>query len=129
MLFSGAAGLVLVMLAFSPSLALAIALVLGVLIGPPPGAIMAMPGRVLRPENRAVGLGLFMTAYNIVTAVGPTAAGALKDGFGAGAPLVFGGAVFISVVPLTVLYRALSRPIVPEAPERVTAGVEQPRAG
>ena len=110
MLFSALARLFLATLVARASSALGIALVLGVLIGPPPGAIMAMPGRVLQPENRAVGLGLFMTAYNIVSAVGPTIAGALRDGFGEGVPLVFGGAVFLLVVPLTVLYPVLSRP-------------------
>jgi predicted MFS family arabinose efflux permease len=109
-LCSALTGLTLAALPLFPLAAPPISLALGLLIGPPPGAIMAMPGRVLRPESRAVGLGLFMTAYNITNAAGPALAGALRDSFGASAPILFGAVVFLSVAPLTLLFRGLSPP-------------------
>jgi predicted MFS family arabinose efflux permease len=97
-------------LPLAPAAALAFSIVLGVLIGPAPGAIMAMPGRVLRPENRAVGLGLFMMVYYVVLAIGPLAAGALRDVGGSAAPVLFGASAFLCIVPLTALFGALVRP-------------------
>ena len=73
--FSALTGLVMAVLSLAPSAALVLSCAMGLLLGPPPGAIMAMPGRVLRPETRAVGFGLFMTIYNITTAGGPVLAG------------------------------------------------------
>ena len=40
-------------------------------IGPPAGVIMAFPAEVLRPENRAAGLGVFFTWYYAGMAAGP----------------------------------------------------------
>jgi predicted MFS family arabinose efflux permease len=110
MLFSALTGLAMAALPLAPSVALLFACAVGFLIGPPPGAIMAMPGRVLRPETRAVGLGLFMTIYNVTVAGGPVLAGALKDEWGASAPILFGAALFVGVVPLTMLFRSLIVP-------------------
>ncbi len=80
---------------------------MGVAVGPPPGAILAKPGRVLKPENRAVGLGLFMTVYYVAAAVGPALAGYMGDRMGASAPVLFGAFLFMSIVPLVLLFRAL----------------------
>jgi hypothetical protein len=40
---------------------LALFVALGLLFGPPPGILMALPAEVLRPENRAPGMGIFYT--------------------------------------------------------------------
>lgn len=109
MAFSALTGLVMAILSLAPSAALVLSCAMSLLIGPPPGAIMAMPGRVLQPETRAVGFGLFMTIYNVTTAGGPVLAGMLKDAFGAFAPVLFGAVMFASVVPLTAAFAALVR--------------------
>ena len=82
----------------------------GVLLGPPAGAIVALPSRVLSPENRAVGLGYFFTCFYAVMAVGPAAAGLLRDVFGtAAASILFGAALFVAGAPLLFLFRRLAR--------------------
>jgi predicted MFS family arabinose efflux permease len=108
MLFSGLAGLALAALAAFPSLTLLLCIAIGVAIGPPPGAILAMPGRVLKPENRAVGLGLFMTVFYVLAAIGPALAGFIGDRMGASAPVLFGTFLFTAVVPLVMLFRVFS---------------------
>jgi MFS family permease len=92
--FCSAAAIVLCLLAVAPWPA-ALCLLVGVLIGPPAGAIMALPTRALSSPNRAVGLGMFYTAYYVAMAIGPGLAGLLRDEFRtAGAALVFGGGLF-----------------------------------
>lgn len=49
MLFSTLVGLIMIGLSTFPAAALPLAIATRLLIGPPPGAIMATPGRVLRP--------------------------------------------------------------------------------
>jgi MFS family permease len=67
--------------------------VLGLAFGPAGGLIMALPSRVLRPENRAVGMGIFYTIYYVGMSVCPTIAGLLRDLAGdPAAPLFFAGA-------------------------------------
>ncbi|MBM0204439.1 MFS transporter [Micromonospora sp. STR1s_5] len=110
MMLCAGLGLVMASFAFLPDVAPALGLVLACLMGPPPGALMAMPGRVLRPENRASGLGLFLTVYFVVMAVGPAIAGILRDGLGPSAPILFGAAMFIAIAPLVAVFGALTRP-------------------
>ncbi len=65
---------------------------LGLAFGPAGGLIMALPSRVLRPENRAVGMGLFFTVYYVGMGVCPAIAGLLRDLTGdPAAPLYFAG--------------------------------------
>lgn len=47
----------------------------GLVGGLPAGALYSIPGRYLRPENRAVGMGIFLTWLYIGIAVLPMAAG------------------------------------------------------
>jgi predicted MFS family arabinose efflux permease len=107
MLFSGLAGLALSGLAAAAGMSLLFCIAIGVAVGPPAGAILAMPGRVLKPESRAVGLGLFMTMYYVTAAVGPALAGVIGDQMGASAPVLLGAFLFMSIVPLVTLFRAL----------------------
>lgn len=109
-LFSVLVGIAITVLSLHPAAALPLAIATGLLIGPPPGAIMAMPGRALRPENRAVGLGLFLTVYYVAVALGPVLAGILRDAHGPSAPVLFGAALFLAIAPLTALFRAPSIP-------------------
>jgi predicted MFS family arabinose efflux permease len=110
MVFSTLVAFPLIGLAFAPQAALPFAIAMGLLIGPPPGAMMAMPGRALRPDNRAVGLGLFLTAYYVAVAVGPSLLGLSRDAYGASAPVVIGAMLFLSILPLTALFGILLRP-------------------
>lgn len=83
-------------------------LVIGIGIGPPAGAIMALPSEVLRPESRATGLGVFFTWYYAGMAVGPVIAGWGRDVTGSAAtPVLIGGAFFASVSVCLFLFRTL----------------------
>jgi predicted MFS family arabinose efflux permease len=48
-------------------------------IGFPPGTIMAMPAQALRAESRAPGMGVFYTCYYVTMAVLPGVAGMARD--------------------------------------------------
>jgi predicted MFS family arabinose efflux permease len=81
---------------------------------------MAMPGRVLRPDTRAAGLGLFLTVYYVLMALGPAAAGLLEDRFGLAAPVLFGAALFLAILPLVAVFALVSRPTGTVAPDPAT---------
>lgn len=83
--------------------------IIGLSIGPPAGAIMALPARVLSAANRAMGLGVFYTAYYAVVALGPGLAGLARDLSGTAAAAIFFGAAFFAVgAPLLWAFRRLS---------------------
>ncbi len=88
----------------------ALSAILGVAIGPPAAAIMALPARALSLKNRASGLGLFFTVHYALIALGPIAAGYLHDLSGTAASAVFFGAVcFLAVLPLQLLFERLCK--------------------
>jgi predicted MFS family arabinose efflux permease len=111
---------VLALLTVLPLPALPCAL-LGLLIGPPAGAIMALPARALTAANRAVGLGLFYTCYYAAMAAGPALAGVLRDAWStAAAALLFGAALFLTILPLLALFHRLREPERPQAGRGLT---------
>jgi predicted MFS family arabinose efflux permease len=120
MVFCALLAAVMVALALAPVAAIPLGLALAALFGPPPGAIMAMPGRVLRPDTRAAGLGLFLTVYYVLMALGPAAAGVLGDRFGLAAPVLFGAALFLAILPLVAVFALVSRPTGTVAPDPAT---------
>ena len=66
----------------------------GLLMGLPAGVLLSLPGRVLRPENRSLGMGLFYTWLYAGFATMPPAAGWLRDWTGSpAAPLWFTAAL------------------------------------
>ena len=81
---------------------LALFVALGLLFGPPAGIIMALPAEVLRPENRAPGMGIFTTCSYAGGAALPALAGLTRDLTGnPAAPVLFGGAsLFIAIIVL-----------------------------
>jgi MFS family permease len=82
----------------------------GVLMGPLAVGSMALPGTVLRPESRSIGFGLFFTINYVGFGVLPAVAGFLIDATGtAAAPFWFDAVVFLSVVPLALLFHTLQR--------------------
>lgn len=108
LIFAVVNAVALVSLPLFPALALVFCLVLGIGIGPPAGAIMAMPARALSPENRAVGIGLFMVWYNILNVFGPGLAGYLREVFGPTAPVLLASAMFLLVTSLVPLFHVLA---------------------
>ena len=104
-LLSAATGIVLLLLTLG-SLPALLCLLVGLGIGAPAGAIMALPAAVLAPERRALGFGLFYTIYYIAMALGPALAGWCRDHWHtASAALVFGAAAYGAILPLFALYQ------------------------
>ena len=73
-----------VIIAVSPYLPLPalVFCILGLIVGLPAGSIMALPGKALRPEHRAVGMGVFFTTFYAIMVIAPIIAGALASAFG-----------------------------------------------
>lgn len=71
-------------------------LAFGLLTGPCAGPIMALPAKVLRPDSRALGMGVYFTWYYVGMALLPPAAGYVRDATGLfAAPLLFGCALLV----------------------------------
>jgi fucose permease len=82
----------------------------GLFMGLPVGIIMAMPARALRPESRAIGMGLFYTWLYVGHGLMPPAAGWLQDRMGsAAAPLIFAAMFVAAMLPLYWLFEAIAR--------------------
>jgi len=103
-------GSVMVLLPYDS--AIPIILSLGIIGGIPAGSIIALPAKVLRPESRAVGMGLFYTIYYGVMTVTPGFAGLVLDFTKSTAsPFFFGaGLLFISIIIL-VWFRSIQKPL------------------
>ena len=79
---------------------------LGMIFGPPAGIIMALPTEVLRPENRAAGLGLFWAFYYGGISALTTIAGFSRDFTqNPAAPILFGGLILIIAIIVLALFR------------------------
>jgi MFS family permease len=95
------------LMAPSPLIMLAI---IGLVVGPAAGIIMALPARVLRPEARSRGMGVYYTWYYIGMAVLPGIAGWCRDLSGvAAAPLMFASFLVIIAIACAVLFQRLER--------------------
>jgi predicted MFS family arabinose efflux permease len=89
----------------------------GVALGTVSGPIVALPGQVLAPERRAVGMGLFWLVYFVPMTLLPPLAGLARDLTGdAAAPL--GAAAVFAALGLVALagYVGLRRPMPTAAP-------------
>ena len=74
-----------------------------------PGVIMAVGTLSAKPQNRAVGMGLFYTVYYIGGTLGPMACGWAADAYGGPAGGLLMSALFAAlVVPLFLWHRALA---------------------
>jgi MFS family permease len=94
-----------------------VVIMIGLLQGLPVGVIMALPSEVLRPESRAIGMGLFYTWLYIGHAGLPPAAGWIQDLTGkAAAPIYFAGALVLSIVLWYALARRLQTRALQPAP-------------
>lgn len=102
-------GLALFLLPYWPQ-PLPLLVALGLLYGPPPGILAALPVEILRPENRAPGMGLFHTCYYIGMPLLTAVAGLSRDLTGnPAAPLLYGGAMILLTLPFLALFRAFQR--------------------
>jgi predicted MFS family arabinose efflux permease len=86
------------------------AVAVGVLGSIHPGVIMAIGTLSARPENRAVGMGLFYTVYYLGSTISPALCGYTADRLGGPQGGVLAGAALSAVtVPLFLLHRKLAR--------------------
>jgi predicted MFS family arabinose efflux permease len=84
-------------------------LVFGAAVGPLSGAILSLPARILPPQQRSVGFGVFYTCFYVLMAAGPCLAGRLQDAFAApSAALVAAALLLAATVPLSCLFAVMS---------------------
>ncbi|PXW72517.1 putative MFS family arabinose efflux permease [Loktanella sp. PT4BL] len=93
---------------YAPALALTVFCVLGILFALGAGPVMTLPGDVLTPKSRSLGMGVFFTIYYVVMMVGPRFGGGLADAAGdAGMAILAGaGMSFAAAVCLLFFRRA-----------------------
>ena len=83
-----------------PNAGLGASLLFGLVGMAPAGVIMAQAGQAMRPERRALGMGVFFTVYYAIMMAAPPVAGAIFDASGsASGPLLLGMFLFATVVP------------------------------
>jgi predicted MFS family arabinose efflux permease len=82
--------------------ALPIFIALGIVGGLPAGAIMSLPTRVLRPDTRAVGMGIYFTVFYIGMVAGPLLGGLIGGLIGTSAATFDLGAVLLLSACLSV---------------------------
>jgi len=86
------------------------ALMVGVMGGVQPGVIMAVGTLSARPENRAVGMGLFYTIYYLGGTAAPALCGVAADAYGGpDGGLLASAALGAFGVPMFLLHRLLAR--------------------
>lgn len=87
----------------------------GVIFGLAPGPIVAMPGRVLSPETRAFGTGVFYSIYYLQMMLVPPLAGAIADRVGdVGIAFILGAIMMAMAVAALVAFvrtATLPRPL------------------
>lgn len=74
-----AAAMIALLILFVTPLAIPSSILFGLIGVAPAGVIMALTGQAMKPENRAMGMGLFFTTYFLVQAPAPAVAGWLYD--------------------------------------------------
>jgi predicted MFS family arabinose efflux permease len=74
-----------------------IVIAIGAISALPAGPIMSLPARVLQPQTRAIGMGIFFTVFYAVMMLGPAIGGAIAKWTGsAAAALDFGTAALLA---------------------------------
>ncbi len=72
----------------------------------PAGVIIALSGKAMRPDRRALGMGLFFTVYYAFMATGPLLSGWIYETTSRPfAPILFGILLFAAVVPVNFLFQ------------------------
>ena len=97
--------MLIMIIPFTSSFSL-IFIMLGIVFAPAGGLIMALPAQVLRPENRALGMGIFFTIYYVGMGIFPVIAGYALDLSGNPvAPLILAGVVILLAVVALMGFR------------------------
>jgi MFS family permease len=91
--------ILMLLLSHSDKVVLAV-IALGLLGGLPAGPMLSLPARVLRPETRAIGMGVFYTLYYAAMMVGPVIGGACAKWTGRASAAFDFGAVVLVACPL-----------------------------
>jgi MFS family permease len=82
----------------------------GIAIGAPPGALMALLPKVVASERLATALGVYYTMYYVVMAAVQLAAGGVRDFFGnPAAPILLAALVMASTILGWALFRLVER--------------------
>jgi predicted MFS family arabinose efflux permease len=79
-----------------------IVVALGLISGLPAGPIMSLPAGVLRPQTRAIGMGLFFTMFYGCMMLGPAVGGACAKWAGTAAAAFDFGAAMILACPVVL---------------------------
>ncbi|MDX2202781.1 MAG: MFS transporter [Hyphomicrobiaceae bacterium] len=80
-------------------------LLYGLVAGAAAGPVMAQPTELLRPSNRAAGMGVFYTTYYLLMSGMPALAGWLRDAAGPRAPLILAaGMMLLSLAAQAALW-------------------------
>jgi cyanate permease len=80
--------------------------VIVIIIGLPPGPMMALAAESLRPKNRSTGMGVFYTWHFAAMAVLPAVAGTARDISGsAAAPILFAAATMAAAALAVIAFR------------------------
>ncbi len=105
-----AAAMLALMMLFVAPLAIPSSLLFGLMGVAPAGIIMALTASAMKPENRALGMGLFFTCYFVVQAPAPAIAGWLYD-WTADAfwPILFSISLFFATALTNVAYRIVQK--------------------
>jgi len=84
--------------------------VLLLIMGVPPGLIMALPAQALRPQTRASGMGVYYTWYYAAMAILPSGAGFARDlTASVGAPILFAAALVALCALGLILFQTAER--------------------
>jgi predicted MFS family arabinose efflux permease len=87
---------------------IAILVLIGLISGHPAGPIMGLPARVLVPETRAIGMGVFYTLFYAAMMLGPAVAGRLAKSAGTAAiALDLGVLAVLACPPLMWLFERI----------------------
>ena len=82
----------------------------GLAIGAPPGALMALLPKAVAGERLAAAFGVYYTAYYVVMAVVQLAAGAVRDAFASpAAPILLAALVMAATIAGFALFRIIDR--------------------
>lgn len=82
----------------------------GIVFGVPVGAIMSLPARVLAPETRALGMGMFLTMFYVFVVISPSVAGYLIDATGwDGAAMDLGAVMLLATLPVLAMFEGSAK--------------------
>jgi MFS family permease len=105
-----AAAMAAILILFITPLAIPSSILFGLMGVAPAGVIMALTGQAMKPENRAIGMGVFFTAYFLVQAPAPTIAGWLYDlTLDEFWPMIFAVGLFFFTATANIAFRAVQK--------------------